>query len=102
MEALIIIYDRAYTKQIKNLFSQVELTYSVSFYGKGTATSEVLAYFGLHESEKEVVVAIAETNNARKCLELVDEFSKTKKHSVVGLCVPVDSIGKNTLDYLTK
>lgn len=102
MEMLVVICDRDYTNKIIKKLNTYEARYHVSFYGEGTANSEILNFFGLHKSEKEVIISMIQKNNSKYIMEILSELTYFKNQGAVAFTVPVDAIGKNTLDFITK
>ena len=68
MKLLIVICDRTLSKKIIKILNQESICYHVSFFGKGTADSTILSYFGLEKSEKEVILSLSEKENVELAL----------------------------------
>lgn len=102
MEMLVVICDRTYTEKIIKYLNKSEVKYHVSFYGKGTASSEILSYFGLHKSEKEVIISMIKKDQIKDLFTNLSEQPYFINHGAVAFTVPMDSIGKNTLDFITE
>ncbi len=102
MEMLVVICDRTYTEKIIKYLNKSDVKYHVSFYGKGTASSEILSYFGLHKSEKEVIISMVSKDRTKEVFDSLSEKSYFINHGAVAFTVPMDAIGKNTLDFITE
>ena len=99
----VTITSRKLTKNFTEFYNGVGLPVSVTTVGYGTASSEILDYFGLDGSEKSVMFHF-----------VTDETWKTVKRQLrmkmridipgigIAFLVPLSSIGgKKALDYLT-
>lgn len=99
----VTITSRKLTKNFTEFYNEVGLPVSVTTVGYGTASSEILDYFGLDGSEKSIMFHF-----------VTDETWKTVKRQLrmkmridipgigIAFLVPLSSIGgKKALDYLT-
>ncbi len=102
MEMLMVICDRAMTNKVLAVLNESDITCHVTFYGKGTADSEILSYFGLAKSEKEVIVSFVDKGRSSLAMEKLSEKTSVKQQGVVALCVPLDAISKSTRDLISK
>lgn len=102
MNLLMVICDRRTTKKIIRLLNEKDLKYHISFYGKGTADNEMLAYLGLAESEKEIVVSFVKKEKTLKVMEQLEKHPLIMNHGAVAFAVPLDAIGQNTLKFIEK
>ena len=100
---MVTITNRPLTKRFSAFYQEMGLNFSVVTLGNGTASSEILDYFGLDGSEKGVMFHI-----------VTDELWKTIKRQLqvkmkidlpgVGITflIPLSSVGgKKVLQYLT-
>jgi len=100
---LVTIADRKLTKRFTEFYAGLDLPVSVVTLGSGTASSEIMDYFGLDGSEKSVLFHF-----------VTDETWKTVKRQLrmnmridipgvgIAFLIPVSSIGgRKALDYLT-
>ena len=100
---LVTITDRKLTKNFTEFYHEMELPVSVITLGSGTASSEILDYFGLDGSEKSVLFHFLTDS---KWKEVKRQLRLKMRIDVPGIgiafLVPLSSIGgKKTLDYLT-
>ena len=102
MKMLVVISDRNLTKKIVKTLNESNLRYHISFYGRGTANQNILAYFGLEKSEKEVIISIANNQSVETVINKLGQYEFINKHGAVAFAVPLDSISKSTLDYIKK
>lgn len=100
MEMLMVICDRDLTSKIIKLLNEGEIKYHVSFYGKGTASNEILSYFGLAKSKKEIIISLVDKDKAKEAMQFLEKHPFMTSHGAVALTVPMDAIGKNTLDFI--
>lgn len=97
MNLLIVICDRKKTQKVIDLLNEKDLKYHISFYGKGTADNEMLAYLGLVETDKEVIVSFIKKEETLKVMEQLEKHPLIINEGSVAFTVPLDSIGQNTL-----
>lgn len=100
---LVTITSRKLTRRFTAFYEEQGLPVSVITVGNGTASSEVLAYFGLDGSEKSLLFHLI-TDTTWKTLKRQLRMNMQIDVPGVGIAflVPVSSIGgKKTLDYLT-
>ncbi len=96
-----IITDRSLeSKLIKFLKKQGYDKYFL-FYGKGSASSVLLDYLGIGETEKVVLVYPGNEDDSKKVMELI-KHSEYLKQTIV-FRVPIKGISsKKSLDYFLK
>ena len=96
-----IILDRIYeSKFIKTMKKQGFIKYFL-FYAKGSASSDILDYLGIGESEKEVLVYPTSEKDSDKLFHVISESEFMKK--VLAFKVPVKGISsKKSLEYFLK
>lgn len=100
---LVTIAERRQTKRFTEFYNELNLPVSFIMLGNGTASSEIMDYFGLDGSEKSVMFHF-----------VTDETWKTVKRQLrmnmridipgigIAFLLPLSSIGgKKALDYLT-
>ncbi len=100
---LVTITSRKQTRRFTAFYQEQGLPVSVITLGDGTASSEVLAYFGLDGSEKSVMFHFV-TDATWKSLKRQLRMNMQIDFPGVGIAflIPVSSIGgKKVLDYLT-
>lgn len=100
MKLLFVICDRNITAKILKQLNKLNANYHISFYAKGTANSEILSYFGLAETEKEMIMTFVEKDNVENILNTFLDMEYFKNHGAVAFTVPLDGIGRKTLEFL--
>lgn len=98
MEMIMVICDRNLTQKIVKILEKNNMKKHFSFYGRGTANNEILSYFGLAKSEKEVIVSFASKVDTEQMLLALKEKPYVKKHGAVAFCVPMSAINQSALD----
>ena len=101
---LFIVIDKAIRKKLEKLLHREALPVVLATPARGTATRRQLRYYGLEESEKIVVMTVADGEKTR------DAFRSAKRELMIDipgngvmLAIPVKSVGGGkTLAYLTK
>lgn len=102
MKVLIVICDRNLSSKILKLLDNMGIFYHISCYAKGTANSEILAYFGLAETEKELIISFIKNEDTKKIMDSLSELEFVKNHGAVAFTIPVNGIGKKTLEFIKK
>ena len=100
---LVTITNRKVTKKFSDFYTQLDLPVSFITLGTGTASSEILDYFGLDGSEKSVLFHLVTDT---KWKEVKRQLRLKMNIDIPGIGIaftlPLSSIGgKRTLDYLT-
>lgn len=103
LSLLVTITSRNLTKKFVNFYEGMDLPVSVITLGNGTASSEVLDYFGLDGSDKSVIFHVV---TAEKWKEVKRQLRLKMNIDIPGIgiafLVPLSSIGgMKTLNYLT-
>jgi len=100
---MVTITSRKVTKKFSDFYTQLELPVSFITLGTGTASSEVLDYFGLDGSDKSVLfhlVTDAKWKEVKRQLRL--KMNIDIPGIGIAFILPLSSIGgKKALDYLT-
>ena len=100
---LVTITSRKLTKKFSDFYTQAGLPVSFITLGSGTASSEVLDYFGLDGSEKGILFHLV-TDSTWKDLKRQLRLTMNIDIPGVGIAflIPLSSIGgRKTLNYLT-
>lgn len=100
MKLLFVICDRSITEKILNILNESHVYYHISCYAKGTANSEILNYFNLAETEKELVFSFVDDENVAELMAKIGNVELIKNHGAVAFTIPLDGIGRKTLDFI--
>lgn len=100
---MVTITDRKSTKKFSDFYTGIDLPVSFITLGTGTASSEVLDYFGLDGSEKSVLFHLVTDTKWKEIKRLLRlKMSIDIPGIGIAFIVPLSSIGgKKALDYLT-
>ena len=100
---MVTIMDRKFTSKFANFYKEMELPVSVTTLGTGTASSQILDYFGLDGSEKSVMFHFVTKAKWRKVKRQLQVQMKIDLPGIgIAFLIPISSIGgKKTLAYLT-
>ena len=100
---LVTITDRKLTRRFTAFYEEQGMPVSVITVGNGTASSEVMAYFGLDGSEKSLLFhLITDTTWKTVKRQLRMQLQIDLPGVGIAFLIPVSSIGgKKVLDYLT-
>lgn len=100
---MITIADRSMTKRYLSVYEECGINITFTTVGYGTAASEMLAYFGLEESEKAVILSVvtdATWQQAKK--ELERRMQIDVPGTGIAFIIPLSAMGgKKALYYLT-
>jgi len=100
---MVTITDRVYSKKFSTFYAENGLDVSFSTVGHGTASSEILDYFGLENDEKMVMFHIV-TDDTWKAVKkaLRTEMKIEIPGTGIAFTIPLSSIGgKKALSFLT-
>lgn len=101
MKMLMVICNRDKTKKVIKQLNDNDIKYHTSFYGKGTANTKMLAYFGLVDTLKEIVVSFISNEKEVEIMEIFRNSPEfLSRGGAVALTVPLDFVSKSTLDYI--
>ena len=100
---MVTIANRKATKKFSDFYTQLELPVSFITLGTGTASSEILDYFGLDGSDKSVLFHLV---TAEKWKDVKRQLRRKMNIDIPGIGIaftlPLSSIGgKKALNYLT-
>jgi hypothetical protein len=93
MKLLVTIVERNHSGKFTDILNRVP-RFQVTSFGKGTASSEILSYFGIGETDKDVIFCILEDADVE---EVFSEFGKHKEfiqQGAVAFTVSIINIGK--------
>ncbi len=97
------IMDRKYVRKFTSFYNEIGLHVSATTLGTGTASSQVLDYFGLDGSERGIMfhfVTKAKWKNVKRQLQL--QMKIDLPGVGIAFIVPISSIGgKRALEFLT-
>lgn len=96
-----IIIERAQQSKFIKFLNKHGFEKYFLFYAKGSASSDILDYLGIGESEREVLVYPSNESDAQKLFDLIKN-SEYLKH-LLAFRIPVKGISsKKSLDYFLK
>jgi hypothetical protein len=98
MKLLVTIIDRKLSGKITQTLGT---RYQLISRGIGTASSEILDYFGIGESEKDVSFCLIEDDDVQRIMDEYAAFKEFTRHGGgVAFTVPISNIGKKFYDML--
>ena len=96
-----VIIDRTIETKFTKFLSKYGYDKYFMFFAKGSASSDILDYLGIAESEKIILVYPTNEKDSSKLFEII-ENSEYLKHSLAFKC-PIKGISsKKSLDYFLK
>jgi len=73
VELLGLVCDRSKSKSVQEFLKDQHIFFNLVMLGKGTATSKVLKYLGIGDTEKAVLFCIAPAEVAKECCQMLSE-----------------------------
>ena len=99
IKILFIIIEEGYDKKIKYFLSKYGIKLKVVLKAFGTASSSILDYFGLLETEKEIFMAIIPDYLSEELLEKIKiNFKLDKLGMGLAFTIPINSSNKFIMD----
>lgn len=100
---MVTIMDRKFTRKFTEFYKEMELPVSVTTLGNGTASSQILDYFGLDGSEKSVMFHFVTKAKWRKVKRQLQVQMKIDLPGIgIAFLIPISSVGgKHVLSYMT-
>ena len=97
------IIDRRFIRKFNSFYEEMELPVSITTLGNGTASSQVLDYFGLGGSERAVMLHFVTKSKWKKVKRQLQLQMKIDLPGVgIAFIVPMSSVGgKRALEFLT-
>ncbi len=103
MKVVVIITSRGRGDQIMKHCAKINLAGGVSFIGKGTAPSEILDKLLIGDSNKDVILSIANDKDIEDIFDFLEsKYQFTKKGRGVAFTIPLSSITEKSNKYLEK
>ncbi len=101
LKLLFIILDEGYDKRIKYFLNSQGVKIKTVSNARGTASSSILNYFGLTETQKDIFLAIINGKLSQKILgKLEYYFNLNKKGRGLAFTIPISSSNKFLADSL--
>lgn len=100
MKLLIVICDRNLTDKVMKSLAEIGVNYHISCYAKGTANSEILSYFGLAETDKELILSFVDKEKLESVMKKLEGLEFIRKHGAVAFAIPLDGAAKKSLDFI--
>lgn len=93
LKLLFTIVNRSKAEFYTDLLQEYDVNMQLSMFGNGTASTEILQYLGLADSEKAVIISVIREEKVSSALALLDEKFKTVKNGKgIAYTVPLTSI----------
>ena len=88
------IVDRGKGERLTELYQSEGIRFQQAFLGRGTANSEILEYFGLGETEKDLVVCSADATHIQRIrTRLLRELHFDRPGTGIAFSLPINSVG---------
>lgn len=99
LKLLVIISEEGHEKQLKKIYDKYNISLKTVTHAIGTASSSILNYFGLIETEKRINLAVIPDYLEIKILNEINEKLKIKNHGTgITFTIPISSTNKYLLD----
>ena len=94
LKLLVTIIDRGKGKKLISYYNSQNIKFTLLCFGKGTASSEILDYLGLDETEKDVFLSAVYAEDVSTIFSQLDEILEIHKAGKgIAFTIPLDSIG---------
>lgn len=100
---MVTIIDRRFIRKFTSFYEEMELPVSTTTLGMGTASSQILDYFGLGGSEKGIMFHFVTKSKWKKVKRQLQLQMKIDLPGIgIAFIIPISSIGgKRVLEFLT-
>lgn len=93
LKLLITIVNRNKTELYLDFLSSFDINMQLSTAASGTASTDMLRYLGLNDSEKSVIFSVIREDNEDKALKFLEEKFKTVKNGKgIAYTVPMTGV----------
>lgn len=101
MRFLVFIADPSVASKAEKIFRHAGVRIQYRCYGRGTATSDVLDYFGLEGSDKEILICVMPKDIAKRLVEkLTNVLYLREPGNGIAFTLPVDGVSNPVLKLL--
>lgn len=93
IKILVSIIDRKKVDFYLSALEGYNVNMQTVLYGKGTASSEILSYLGLNQTDKAVILSIVQEDRIKEILNAYEDmYFKTKNGKGIAFTIPIKSI----------
>jgi len=101
MKLLISIIPKDIHDEVAHIVGGFKLDFQTTIPGKGTATSEILEYFSLGETERDVIISLIDDDDIQLIFDrLKEELDFLDSGRGVAFTISVDAISKLGYKFL--
>ena len=94
LKLMFTIIDRGKGKKLLSYYKSQNINYTILCFGKGTASSDILDYLGLNESEKDVFISAVYADDVPKIFaQLKEKMEFHKAGNGIAFTISLDSLG---------
>ena len=103
LKILVTIVERSKTEFYLDVLEGYEINMQTVIYGHGTAPSDILAYLGLSQAEKAVIISVVKEEKIKDItIAYEDKYFKTKNGKGIAFTIPISSlIGVSIYQFLS-
>jgi nitrogen regulatory protein PII len=103
LKILITIVDRRKSDFYLDVLEGFEVNMQTVIYGRGTASSDMMHYLGLSQSDKAVIVSVVKEDKIKEITAAYeDKYFKTKNGKGIAFTIPISSlIGVSIYQFLS-
>lgn len=103
VKMIVIITDRKNGKRLTKVLNENHIHYHLAAHGRGTAPTEMQAYFGFGEQEKAVVFCVTKEDRQEDVFRVLrEEMGFDNPNTGIAFSVPISSVsGMVVLKYLS-
>ena len=93
IKILVTIVDRKKADFYTSALEGYNVNMQTIIYGHGTATSDILNYLGLNQTDKAVILSVVQEDKIKDILNAYeDKYFKTKNGKGIAFTIPIKSI----------
>jgi nitrogen regulatory protein PII len=103
LKILITIVDRRKSDFYLDVLEGFEVNMQTVIYGRGTASSDMMHYLGLSQTDKAVIVSVVKEDKIKEITAAYeDKYFKTKNGKGIAFTIPISSlIGVSIYQFLS-
>lgn len=103
LKILVTIVERSKAEFYLDVLEGYEINMQTVIYGHGTAPSDILAYLGLSQADKAVIISVVKEEKIKDItIAYEDKYFKTKNGKGIAFTIPISSlIGVSIYQFLS-
>lgn len=100
---LLTIVDEDKEREAANIYRKSKIPFKFVLHGRGSASSSILNYFGLSESQKSLIVGVVSDNYELQILEILNNKLKlSESGNGITISIPISSSNRYVYERLVR